>query len=69
MIILAILCMPLKIFLKEIDGPGPIIISSARYLPVEDFSYVLDSIIIKKLLNCFFVAIIEYRLHDGFVTE
>jgi len=61
--------MPLKIFLKEIDGPGPVIISPARYLSVEDFSYVLDSIIIKKLLNHCFVAIIEYRLHDGFVTE
>jgi hypothetical protein len=61
--------MPLKIFSKKIDRPGPVIISPARYLPVEDFSYVLDSIIIKKLLNRCFVAIIEYSLHNGVVTE
>jgi hypothetical protein len=61
--------MPLKIFLKEIDCSGPVIISPARYLPVEDSRYVLDSIIIKKLLHRFFVAVVEYRLDNGFFTE
>jgi len=64
-----ILCMPFKIFSKEIDRPGAVIISPARCLPVEDFSDVIDSIIIKKLLNRFFIAVIEYRLHNGVVAE
>jgi len=51
------------------NRPRPVIDPSARCLPVEDFSYLFDSIIIKKLLDRILIAVTEHRLHDGVLAE
>ena len=69
MIAFAIVCMPMKILSKKMNRPRPVIDSPARYLPIEDFSYLFNSVIIKKLPDRILVAVTEYRLDDGVVAE
>ena len=47
------------------NRPRPVIDSPARCLPVKDFSYLFDSVIIKKLPDRILVAVTEHRLDDG----
>ena len=59
----------MKILSKKMNRPRPVIGSLAGCLPVEDFSYLFDSIIIKKLPDRILIAVTEHRLHDGVVAE
>ena len=59
----------MKIFFEKMNRPRPVIDSPARCLPVEDFSYLFDSVIIKKLPDRILVAVTEHRLHNGVLAE
>jgi len=61
--------MSMKILSEKMNCPRPVIDSPARCLPVEDFSYLFDSIIIKKLPDRILIAVTEHRLHDGVLAE
>jgi hypothetical protein len=61
--------MSLKVLSEIIDRPGPVIDSSARYLPVECFGYLFDSKNIKELLDCLFITVAEHSFDDGIVAK
>jgi len=69
MIACAIVYMPMKILLKKMNRPRPVIDSPSRCLPIEDFSYLFNSVIIKKLPDGILIAVTEHRLHDGVLAE
>ena len=61
--------MPLKVLSEIIDRPGPVIDSSARYLPVERFGYLFNSKNIKEPFDHLFIAVAEHSFDDGIVTK
>ena len=61
--------MPLKVLLEIIDRPGPVIDSSARYLPVERLGYLFDSKKIQELFDHLFIAVAEHSFDDGIVAQ
>jgi hypothetical protein len=61
--------MPMKILFEKMNRPRPVIDSPARCLAIEDFGYLFDSIIIKKLPDGVLIAVTEHRLYDGVGAE
>lgn len=69
MIACAIVRMPMKILSKKMNRPRPVIDSPARCLPIEDFSYLFNSVMIQKLPDRILIAVTEHSLDDGVVAK